>query len=155
MGDPKTPAAASPEEIGLKQAYELLLAKVQERVANAASQAKGEEASGAAEAALKNLRDKVLKLKVIFIDLESEQDVYEVFETLNTRGKDLDAADLVKTHLLRALQAENQNLDTTKDSWDVIRRRIEGMQAARVDLDTFMHHQWLSTREYLPSRLLY
>ena len=155
MGEAKTPPAASPEERTLKAAYELLLSRVRQRVLDASNGLEPDAAHAARERELKRLRDKVLKLKVIFTDIANEQDAYEVFETLNTRGRDLAAADLVKTHLLRSLQAEDARLDTSKRAWEDIRARIEGMKATRVDLDTFLHHQWLSTREYLPSRLLY
>ncbi|MBX3118612.1 MAG: DUF262 domain-containing protein [Fimbriimonadaceae bacterium] len=155
MESAKTPAAVSPEELALKNAYQLLLYKVNERLKRVSVGLNGDDAKNAIETELKRLRDKVLKLKVIFTDIANEQDAYEVFETLNTRGKDLAVADLVKTHLLRSLQPEDQRLDTSKEKWEVIRQRIEHMKASRVDMDTFLHHQWLSTREYLPSRLLY
>jgi uncharacterized protein with ParB-like and HNH nuclease domain len=39
------------------------------------------------ETRLEEIRDRVLKLKLIVIELDNEDDAYLIFETLNTRGK--------------------------------------------------------------------
>jgi len=41
------------------------------------------------------IRDRVLRLKLIVVVLQNEEDAYLIFETLNTRGKDLTVSDLV------------------------------------------------------------
>jgi uncharacterized protein with ParB-like and HNH nuclease domain len=58
--------------------------------------------------ALTKIRDKILNLKVIYIDLDDEDDAYLIFETLNTRGKDLTPSDLVKGHLTKLLKPTNK-----------------------------------------------
>jgi len=67
---------------------------------------------------LLGMRDKVLSLKVISIDLDNEDDAYTIFETMNTRGKDLAPSDLVKGHLTKLLRPSNKNVDLTKDAWN-------------------------------------
>ena len=52
-----------------------------------------------------SIRDSLLNLKIILIKLEDEDDAYIIFETLNTRGKDLNLSDLVKNHLTKHLKA--------------------------------------------------
>ena len=47
---------------------------------------------------LTEIRNSVLNLNVIFVTLDNEDDAYVIFETLNTRGKDLALTDLVKNH---------------------------------------------------------
>ena len=37
---------------------------------------------------LKDIRNKVLSLKLVFIQLDNEDDAYLIFETLNTRGRE-------------------------------------------------------------------
>lgn len=48
---------------------------------------------------IKFIRDKVLELQLIDVHLESDDDVYTFFETLNDRGMDLSIADLVKNRV--------------------------------------------------------
>ena len=45
---------------------------------------------------LTKTRDVILELNIILITLDNEDDAYLIFETLNTRGKDLELSDLVK-----------------------------------------------------------
>ena len=77
-----------------------------------------------------------------------------IFETLNTRGKDLGLADLVKNHFTRMIQGKNKRLDHAKDQWQKLRETIEG---SKIDLstDTFIHHYWLSKYEYITAKALF
>src|SRR6266496_310763 len=45
--------------------------------------------------AIKGIRDKILALQYISVELDNEDDAYVIFATLNTRGKDLRISDLV------------------------------------------------------------
>jgi uncharacterized protein with ParB-like and HNH nuclease domain len=103
---------------------------------------------------LEKIRDAVLGLKLILIQLFDEDDAYIIFETLNTRGKDLSLTDLVKNVINRSVKARNQNLDQVKVKWNKI---VEIIQGSDIDLktDTFLHHFWLSRYEYLPAKSLY
>ena len=97
---------------------------------------------------LTGIRDKVLGLKLIFIDLDNEDDAYLIFETLNTRGKDLMPADLVKSHLTKLLKPSNKNVDHTKDAWNSMVEVIEG-SSADLSVSNYLHHYWLSRHEYV------
>lgn len=103
---------------------------------------------------LSSIRDRVLQLKCIYIELDSEDDAYTVFETLNTRGKDLRVSDLVKNHILRLVRPSNKELDKAKDKWGEILRQFDEC-AADIELDTYLHHYWLSQYEFLPLKKLY
>lgn len=81
------------------------------------------------ETELQRIRDKILNLKIIFVHLESEDDAYMIFETLNTRGKDLTVADLVKNHILRNLKNTNMKVDRYKDKWTGIVKSFEDSEA--------------------------
>ena len=104
--------------------------------------------------ALTQIRDTLLSLKVIFVRLEDEDDAYMIFETLNTRGKDLGLADLVKNHFTRMIKERNKGLDHAKDQWQKLRETVEG---SKVDLstDAFIHHYWLSKYEYITAKALF
>lgn len=105
-------------------------------------------------AKLLEMRDKVLSLKVISIDLDNEDDAYTIFETMNTRGKDLAPSDLIKGHLTKLLRPSNKNVDLTKDSWNKMVEIIEG-STADLDVTTYLHHYWLSRYEYVTVKALY
>lgn len=104
--------------------------------------------------ALVRIRDALLSLKLIFITLDSEDDAYVIFETLNTRGKDLALADLVKNHFTKLLKPKNKGLDQAKIKWTLVRETIEGSKAD-LDTDTFLYHWWLSTRDYMASSKIF
>ena len=45
-------------------------------------------------------------LKIVVIDLDPDEDAQEIFETLNSRGVKLSAADLIKNHIFQRLEDE-------------------------------------------------
>lgn len=92
---------------------------------------------------LTTLRDKILKLKVIFIDLDNEDDAYVVFETLNARGKDLEASDLVKSLVTKLWKAKNKKVDRASDKWKEI-TSVLGETAKPINVDDFLLHYWIS-----------
>jgi len=103
---------------------------------------------------ISELRDKLLSLKVIYIDLDNEDDAYIIFETMNTRGKDLEPSDLFKSHLTKLIKPKNKNVDITKDYWNKIVETIEGSEAD-LAVSTYLHHYWLSRYDYVTAKGLY
>lgn len=103
---------------------------------------------------LKEIRDKILNLKVIYIELGNEDDAYIIFETLNTRGKDLRVSDLVKNHLTKMLPRKNKAVDLSKDKWTESRTIIEG-SSIDLNMDSFLHHFWLSKYEFTTQKKLF
>lgn len=98
-----------------------------------------EDIKGHIQAKLNEIRDKTLRVKVIYIELDNEDDAYVIFETLNTRGKDLSVGDLVKNYLTKHIRAKNTNVDIPKDKWNIIRGNIDST-AKDLDIDTFLLH---------------
>lgn len=76
-----------------------------------------------------------------------------IFETLNTRGKDLALADLVKNHFTKALKNNNKGLDQVAINWATLRETIEGKR--ELDTDTFIYHWWLSKYDYTAQKKIY
>jgi len=103
---------------------------------------------------LTSIRDTLLSLKIILIRLDDEDDAYIIFETLNTRGKDLALSDLVKNHFTKLLKVKNKGIDQPKEKWALLRETIEG---SKVELasDNFIHHYWLSKYEYITAKNLF
>ena len=103
---------------------------------------------------LVDIRDRILSPKLIFIELDNEDDACIIFETLNTRGKDLNVSDLVKNYLTKLIKPTNINVDTAKIQWERIVSTIEG-SSAELSVDTFLHHYWLSQKDYVTVKKLF
>jgi hypothetical protein len=101
-----------------------------------------------------SIRDALLNLKVILVKLEDEDDAYVIFETLNTRGKDLALTGLVKNHLTKHIKGKNPPSDEVKIKWKQLLETIEG-SSADLKTDAFIHHLWLSKYDYLPAKSLF
>ena len=104
--------------------------------------------------ALCQIRDQVLSLTVIWVPLDAEDDAYEIFETLNARGKDLEVADRLKNYFLSRLRAANVNLDDHRRRWNILREHFEGAPSSR-DLNRFILHWWLSRAPYVAERRVF
>lgn len=103
---------------------------------------------------LDQVRDKILSLKVISITLDNQDDAYTIFETMNTRGKELTAADLAKNHFLRLLPSKGKALDRPKDHWLEMQNELES-GARPIQLKTFLHHYWLSKYTFTTEKQLF
>ena len=155
-GKPDVLLVPGPEEQLLKQAFEYFQNNVNEVIAKIKEMPNLSEAKKKVkiEDDLTRMRDKVLNLKLIFTALDNDDDAYVIFETLNTRGKDLTLSDLVKGHLARLLKPNNSGVDLTKDKWNRIQKTFEE-SSADLTVSTFIHHYWLSRYEYITEKKLY
>jgi uncharacterized protein with ParB-like and HNH nuclease domain len=99
-------------------------------------------------------RTALLSLDVIVIQLDTEDDAYVVFETLNTRGKDLEPKDLIKNLLTKLLPAKSADVDSPKMKWNGMAKSLSE-SAASLDASTYLHHYWLSRFDYTPARTLF
>jgi hypothetical protein len=79
---------------------------------------------------LKTLRDKILALKFISIELGNEDDAYIVFETLNTRGKNLEQSDLIKNLITRYMPKGAKKFDLVSEKWGA--REVKGTISKRL-----------------------
>ncbi len=100
------------------------------------------------------VRDKVLRLQLITVQLDKDDDAYLIFETLNTRGKDLTVSDLVKNHLTRLLKPTHKDVDTTRDKWNSILDLFHNSEAP-ININRFLHHSWLSRNVYTTEKKLF
>lgn len=87
------------------------------------------------------LRNKILNLVVIYIELDDEDDAYTIFETLNTRGMDLSNEDLIKNYVMQKLDTRSSVLDTPKDNWNNLAQYITN---SKDSLSSFLLYQWIS-----------
>ena len=103
---------------------------------------------------LKVIRDKVLSLKLVFIQLDNEEEAYLIFETLNTRGRDLTTADLVKNLLLKKLKTNQIKYDSPKEIWNEILELFDENELENGMRD-FLYHYWLSKHNSITEQKLY
>ena len=155
-GKPTVADKVGPEEALLKDAFDYFRAELNTIIKSIGGETHLSEKKKKEriQSELLKIRDRVLGLKLIFTGLENDDDAYTIFETLNTRGKDLTLSDLVKSHLSRLLKPSNKGVDIAKDKWKSIHEVFEESQAD-LSVSTFIHHYWLSRYEYITEKKLY
>jgi hypothetical protein len=138
---------SSEEEVALSKALDAIKRRVKEEVGNRQRPIEW----------LIHLRDRMLGLRVIWIEHGNEDDAYVIFETLNSRGKDLQVVDLLKNHLLNRLRGTgNAAADTSRTKWDKFRNELESSDnRIRIDPNRFILHWWLSQEDYVAERKLF
>jgi hypothetical protein len=156
FGKPEVSVQVMKEEENLRNAYDQLKELVYSKIQSIKTDTSLPERkqSQTIKDSLIKIRDALLNLKIIFVKLDDEDDAYIIFETLNTRGKDLSLTDLVKNHVTKHLKLQSASVDQTKVKWE---RMLETIEGSSLDLrtDSFIHHFWLSRYDYLPSKTLF
>lgn len=147
---------AGPEEARLQAARSFFAAKFEKVVDSIREdpRVKEDDVQDLVAAALSDIRDRLLGLKLILVTVDDEDDAYTIFETLNSRGMNLTISDLLKNHLFRNLKQKNTKVDTAKVRWESIHDLFD-QSSANVDMDSFIHHQWLSNHDYVSGPKLF
>ncbi len=153
-GDPEISPNPGNEELNLKKAFELIKNYISKEVSliEKNKQVPEDKKRDAIEKKLNLIRNCMLNLNVIDIKLDNEEDAHTVFETLNTRGKDLNVSDLIKTYLAKNIKIENEKVDLHKDKWSSI---VQYISRCSIDFDTFFLHHWLSKYEHTTKKKLF
>ncbi|WP_294329210.1 DUF262 domain-containing HNH endonuclease family protein [uncultured Sphingomonas sp.] len=155
LGAPDVELKPDDEEKGIQSAYRFAREKFNlMKDAAGGELPEGAKRKTAVRKRLESARDRLLGLDVIVIQLDNEDDAYVVFETLNTRGKDLEPKDLIKNLLAKLLPAKSSDVDATKIKWNGIVKSL-AQSAASIDPSTYIHHWWLSRYDYTPERTLF
>lgn len=102
---------------------------------------------------LKAIRDQIIDCSVIFITVDSEEAAQTIFETLNTKGKDLETLDLIKNKVFEILNKDHPS-DFAKDKWKNIKNTINS-RTERVSLSVFFRHFWISKYAFLNEKKIY
>lgn len=79
-------------------------------------------------------------LKVVFIHSSNWDDVSDVFERLNDRGKGLSTLNLLRNHVLS--MTPDHQLDDVEDFWE----QVYGLSQSSSKVDTFLRHVWITHR---------
>jgi len=110
--DPEIEIEIKDEEANLQRAFTQIRNYIQDAIESLKkdSTITEEKKRDLIQRRLTSIRDKVLALKLIIVELDNEDDAYLIFETLNTRGKDLAVSDLVKNLVFRLLKTKNKRV---------------------------------------------
>lgn len=103
---------------------------------------------------LDNLKKKLFDFKVIWIKIENDEDAYSIFETVNARGEDLTAADLLKNYLFSKLPKQPDGIDFAKDTWSNIENNVESAKGI-LNVSKFIRYYWLSKYGFVSEKKLY
>ncbi len=156
FGKPEIEVEILEEEENLQKGFEQIKTYIKELINQITDDDKiiHDKKKKEVERKLNQIRNQVLGLKIIYIELDNEDDAYIIFETLNTRGKDLSVSDLVKNYLTKLIKTRNANVDLPKDNWNKIRNIISG-SSVEIDIDTFLLHVWMSKYEFTTLKTLF
>ncbi|MEQ1941422.1 DUF262 domain-containing HNH endonuclease family protein [Mesorhizobium sp. VNQ89] len=132
------------EEIRIKAAYDLFNGRILEIMGSIDGdpQIASKDKIDNKLKRLRNLRDSVLFLKIILVELDNEDDAYLIFETLNTRGKDLSLSDLLKNLFTKLVKGKG-DVDVVKELWTRLMSELYN-SSAEIDPDVFFTHSWAS-----------
>lgn len=135
---------STPEEARIRANYEYLLKKVKAEVDRFPSLETKLEV-------LSKLRKKVRSLIVINVEINREEDAYEIFETTNARGMELSVADLLKNLIFKNIKP-GEDRDLAKEVWLEITGNVE---STNTDLKRFIRYFWLSKHNFVTEKKLY
>jgi hypothetical protein len=77
------------------------------------------------------------RVKTVCVEVSSEVDAYVLFESLNDRGTELSALDLIKNHVFSKLR--NEDHSSYEKKWSLIAEKLEGLNP-----DDFLKVFWTS-----------
>lgn len=102
--------------------------------------------------ALADFLDSIVAQRLLFIQITVEDDLsaYTLFETLNARGLELTASDLVKNYLLSKAAASDGGLEEARIQW---KRLSEAVNAP--DLPVFLRHFLNARQPYVRQERLF
>lgn len=106
---------------------------------------------------VKDLRSKVLKLKLVYILLDNEVDAYLIFETLNARGRELNVSDLVKNLLLKNLPNSHVDYDESEGLWLSLIEKLDTLKDKqdKTIVDQYLYHYWNATENITTVKKLF
>jgi hypothetical protein len=102
---------------------------------------------------LKTVRNQVLAFITIYITVKDEDDAYLIFETLNAKGKDLEAIDLIKNQIFKKIKTTASG-DFPKESWTDTRNQLVSRED-KINMSQFYRHFWLSKYSFVRDAGLY
>lgn len=108
----------------------------------------------------KQLNERIAKLQLIFesffsnfyivmISAPSRKDAFTIFETLNSRGKDLMASDIIKNHLMSLM---GEDIQEGNEKWNKLTEKLDNNSNR---ITRFIRTYWASKKRIVPESKLY
>lgn len=91
---------------------------------------------------LKALRDQVLKCIFVSISTKEKKYANEIFEILNSKGKQLKSIDIIKNDIFKIL-IDEEPVDIAEDKWNKI-KNILNSKNEYIEFEIFFRHFWIS-----------
>lgn len=86
---------------------------------------------------------------IVMISAPDQQDAFIIFETLNSRGKDLKASDIIKNHLMYLM---SEDLSTANREWSEISHALKD-DSSRIT--RFIRTYWAAKNKLVSEKVLY
>lgn len=86
---------------------------------------------------------------IVMISSPDQQDAFIIFETLNSRGKDLKASDIIKNHLMYLM---SEDLSTANREWSEISHALKD-DSSRIT--RFIRTYWAAKNKLVSEKVLY
>ncbi|MCT8835504.1 DUF262 domain-containing protein, partial [Glaesserella parasuis] len=102
---------------------------------------------------LRAIFNQVMRFQTVYITVDNRENAQTIFETLNTKGKDLEPIDLIKNKIFEILPDEHPS-DFAKECWDKIKNNLNSREE-QVNLSEFFYHFWISKYEATPNYKIY
>jgi hypothetical protein len=148
-GAADAPYTIGREEEAIEKAYSLFKDLINDHIEKFLANREQQEKDNIEDSSrwLTDLRDTVFDLNLILVTLDNEDDAYLIFETLNTRGKDLALSDLLRNHFAKYLKP-TAGVDQSKLKWGKVLDTISSSPIS-LDPDTFIVHSWQSRYDFV------
>lgn len=91
------------------------------------------------------------KAKVIWVTVPDESSAYLIFETMNDRGLELSASDLIKNYIFG--RVDKDDLDTAKSHWTLMVGTLSSV--AGTEVKDYVRHYWVSRHNVVRSQELF
>jgi uncharacterized protein with ParB-like and HNH nuclease domain len=111
-----------------------------------------EEEKSDSKDAISKILDTLYGSKIIWIEVKSDEDAYFIFETMNARGADLTAADLLKNYIFSTLH-QNELPESVIADWETITNNLTGI--SKMTMSKFIRYFWLSNQDFVTEKNLY
>lgn len=99
---------------------------------------------------IQDLWSRVQEIQVIWIKIESEENAYEIFETVNARGVELSVSDLLKNLIFKKIDSgKSSGKDIVKEKWLDIE---ENVRETNTELTKFIRYFWLSKYSFVTEK---
>lgn len=98
--------------------------------------------------ALLDIETRVRSLEFVVIEVKTDNDVYSIFEGLNSTGVGLSAADLVKNALLREVSDDEDKKVAIEKAWDELEQVFNVSNKSNL-MPRFLRHYWISEYGYI------